>query len=175
LNVESIITSATHNLDFSEFSGSGQTRYINGSSVGNFIALSSIGSSFDFRLTSSGGVKLFINDEDNPYIDQWSNDSLNSFTCSYSATGTSQNIKLDVNFCNFENLQRLKAEFKISGTSTWYPIDSNFYLDSSISPILIDSEKIQSLNFMSVGKTLDSINDQYYGFPVTDKLVIRNK
>jgi hypothetical protein len=82
---------------------------------------------------------------------------------------------LSVDFCNYENLQRLKAEFRISGTSTWYPIDSNFYLDSSIIPTLIDTEKIQSLNFLSIGKTLDQINDQYYGFPVTDKLVIRNK
>ena len=175
LNAESNITSATHNLDFSEFSGSGQTRYINGNSVGNFISLTSIGSSFDFRLTSSGGIKLYINDEDNPYIDQWSNNSLNSFTCSYSATGISQSIKLDVNFCSYENLQRLKTEFRISGTSTWFPVDSNFYLDSSISPVLVDNEKIQSLNFMSVGKTLNAINDQYYGFPITDKLVIRNK
>ena len=175
LSVESSIVSASHNLDFTEFSGSGQTRYINGNSTGSFITLSSIGSSFDFQLTSSGGVKLFINDEANPYIDQWANNSLSSYTCSYSATGSSQNIKLSVDFCNFENLQRLKAEFRISGTSTWYPVDSNFYLDSSISPTLIDEEKIQSLNFLSIGKTLDQINDQYYGFPVTDKLVIRNK
>ena len=175
LSVESSIVSASHNLDFTEFSGSGQTRYINGNSTGSFITLSSIGSSFDFKLTSSGGVKLFINDETNPYIDQWTNNSLSSYTCSYSATGSSQNIKLSVDFCNFENLQRLKAEFRISGTSTWYPVDSNFYLDSSISPTLIDEEKIQSLNFLSIGKTLDQINDQYYGFPVTDKLVIRNK
>lgn len=174
-NVESNIISATHNLDFIEFSGSGQTRYVNGNSVGNFITLTSIGSTFDFKLTSSGGVKLYINDENNPYIDQWSNSSLNSFTCSYSASGTSTNIKLSVDFWNYENLQKLKAEFRISGTSTWYPVDSSFYLDTTLSPTLIDEDKIQSLNFINVGKTFESINDQYYGFPITDKLVIRNK
>ena len=50
-----------------------------------------------------------------------------------------------------------------------------FYLDNSVSPVLIDSNKIENITYLVVGKTLEEINDQYYGFPVTDKIVIRNK
>ena len=57
----------------------------------------------------------------------------------------------------------------------WQDVDSSFYQDSSVSPILIDSNKIEKLSYLVVGKTLDEINDQYYGFPLTDKIVIRNK
>ena len=37
------------------------------------------------------------------------------------------------------------------------------------------ANKIENLTYLVVGKTLEEINDQYYGFPVTDKIVIRNK
>ncbi|NBR15292.1 MAG: hypothetical protein EBU01_12060, partial [Crocinitomicaceae bacterium] len=57
-----------------------------GYSVGNFTALSSIGATFDFKVTTNGGVKLYINNEDNPYISDWTNSSSTSFTTSYVAT-----------------------------------------------------------------------------------------
>jgi hypothetical protein len=66
-------------------------------------------------------------------------------------------------------------EWRKTGTSTWQEVDSSFYQDVSVSPILISSDKIENLSYLVVSKTLEEINDQYYGFPLTDKIVIRNK
>jgi len=149
--------------------------YFNGYALGNFTALSSIGATFDFKVTTNGGVKFYINDEDKPYISDWNNTSTTSFTTSYVTTGSSQPISFELQFNNYQNLHSLKLEWRKSGTSSWQPIDSSFYQDNAVSPILIDSNKIENLTYLVVGKTLEDINDQYYGFPVTDKIVIRSK
>ena len=169
------LTTATHNLIFDNFSGLGQSYYINGSSIGDFITKTSIGSTFDLRVTSSGGVKLYIDDNTNPYINQWKNTSLNSFTCSYTATGSSQPIKLQIDFSNYQSSPYLSAEFKVSGSGTWYPIDNNFYWERDLAPVLIDNDLIQNIDLVSIGKTFSDIDDQYYGYKVTDKFVFRNK
>ena len=41
--------------------------------------------------------------------------------------------------------------------------------------MLIDSNKIQKITYLAAGKTLEEIDDQYNGFPITDKIVIRSK
>ena len=168
-------TSATYNLDFNNFSGLGQTNYFNGYATGNFTALSSIGATFDFKITTNGGVKLYINNEENPYISNWKNNSLTSFTTSYVATGSSQPIVLELQFNNYQNIHNLKLEWRKTGTSSWQDVSSSFYQDTALAPVLIDSNKIQNLSYLVVGKTLDEINDQYHGFPLTDKIVIRSK
>ena len=170
----SLITTS-YNLDYNNFSGVGQSYYINGFSVGSFITKSSIGSTFDFRITSSGGVKLIIDDNQVPSINKWTNSSLNSFTCSHVATGNSQPIKLEIQFSNFETTPVVLAEWRVTGTSTWNQIDSSFYNLPSQEPILIDSGLIQNILQISVGKSSSDINDIYHGYPVTDKLVFRNK
>jgi len=174
-NQMSDTTSAYHNVDINNFSGLGQTNYFNGYLLGDFATLSSIGASFDFKITTNGGVKFYINDEEKPYISNWKNTSLSSFTASYVATGSSQPINFELQFNNYKNTHSLKLEWRQTGTSTWQNIDSTFYTDVASSPVLIDSNKIQNLSYLVVGKTLEEINDQYYGFPLTDKIVIRNK
>ena len=168
-------TSANHNIDFNNFTGLGQTNYFNGYAIGDFTALSSIGATFDFRVTTNGGVKLYINNEEKPYISNWKNTSSTSFTTSYVAIGSSQPIILEMQFNNYQNAHNLKLEWRKTGTSSWQDINSSFYEDFSASPVLINSSKVQNITYLVVGKTLDEINDQYYGFPPTDKLVIRSK
>lgn len=174
-NDMSDLTSAYHNVNIQDFSGLGQTNYFNGFIVGDFTAISSIGATFDFKITTNGGVKLYINDEDKPYISNWKNTTLNSFTTSYVATGSSQPINFELQFNNYKNTHNLRLEWRISGTSTWQDVDQTFYQDNLSSPVLIDSNKIQNLSYLVVGKNLEDINDQYYGFPLTDKIVIRSK
>jgi hypothetical protein len=174
-NEMSDLTSAHYNVNFDNFSGLGQTNYFTGFAVGEFTTLSSIGATFDFKVTTNGGVKFYINNEDKPYISDWNNTSSTSFTASYVATGSSQPITLELQFNNYQNLHSLKLEWRKTGTSSWQEVDSSFYQDVSVSPVLIDSNKIENLTYLVVGKTLEEINDQYYGFPITDKIVIRNK
>jgi hypothetical protein len=174
-NDMSDLTSAYHKVDINNFSGLGQTNYFNGYIVGDFTSLSSAGSTFDFKITTNGGVKLFINNEEKPYISSWKNSSSTSFTTSYVATGSSQPVLLDLHFNNYQNDHILKLEWRKTGTSSWQDVDSSFYQDVEVSPILVDSNKIQNLTYLVVGKTLSEINNQYYGFPLTDKIVIRSK
>ena len=174
-NEMSDITSAHHNINFDNFSGLGQTNYFNGYATGNFTTISSIGATFDFKVTTNGGVKLYINNEENPYISDWNNNSSNTFTTSYVATGSSQPISLELHFNNYQNLHNLKLEWKKTGSLNWQELNNSFYQDNSVNPVLIDTNKIENLTYLVVGKTLEEINDQYYGFPVTDKIVIRNK
>ena len=174
-NDMSNITSAHNNINFDNFSGLGQTNYFNGYAIGDFTTQSSLGSTFDFKVTTNGGIKLYINNEEKPYISNWKNKTSTSFTTSYVATGSSQPISLELQFNNYQNIHNLKLEWRKTGSTTWQDVDSSFYQDSSVSPILIDSNKIEKLSYLVVGKTLDEINDQYYGFPLTDKIVIRNK
>jgi hypothetical protein len=169
------LTSAHHKVNFDNFGGLGQTNYFNGYVAGNFTTLSSIGATFDFKVTTNGGVKLYINNEDKPYISDWNKNISTSFTTSYVATGSSQPISLELQFNNYQNLHSLKLEWRKTGAVSWQEVDSSFYQDVSVNPILIDSNKIENLTYLVVGKSLEEINDQYYGFPITDKIVIRNK
>lgn len=167
---------STHNkLDISNFSGLGQTHYFNGEIVGDFISKASIGSTFDFRITTNGGVKLFINEESSPYINQWKNQSSNTFTTSYVATGSSVAMNLKIQFCNYENDHSIKAEWRKTGESSWNDIDSSFYFEPDLSPILVDANKVKNLSYIVVGKTQDEINTPTLGFPETDKIILRNK
>ena len=169
------LQSTSYNFDYNNFSGVGQSYYINGYSVGKFITKSSIGSTFDFRVTSSGGVKLIIDDETDSSINKWTNSSLSSFTCSHVATGSSQPIKLEIQFSNNETTPIFKAEWRVTGTSTWNQIDDSFYFLPSQAPLLVDSGLVQNILQISVGKSLSEISDEHHGYPVTDKIVFRNK
>lgn len=169
------LKSAHSKLDISNFSGLGQTNYFNGEIIGDFITKASIGTTFDFRITTNGGVKFIINEEESPYINKWKNNSLNSFTTSYVATGSSVPINLKLQFCNFENDHIIKAEWRKTGEVSWNDIDSSFYFEPDIAPILVDANKIKNLSYIVVGKTFDEINTPTLGLPETDKLILRNK
>lgn len=175
INEKSSLVSTHNKLDISNFSGLGQSNYFNGEIIGDFITKSSIGSTFDFRVTTNGGVKLFINEQDAPYINQWKNESTNSFTTSYVATGSSVSINLKVQFCNAQNDHSIKAEWRKTGEVSWNNIDSSFYYEPDISPVLINASKIKNLSYLVVGKTQSEINTPTLGFPETDRIVVRNK
>jgi hypothetical protein len=174
-NDMSDFTSAHYKIDINNFSGLGQSYYFNGFAIGEFTTLSSIGSTLDFRIITNGGVNFYINDEENPYISKWKNSNLSTLTTSYVATGSSQPIKLELHFNNYQSDYYLKLEWKKTGSSTWNDVDSSFYLEPSVDPVIIDANKIQNITYLAVGKNLSDINDRYLGFPATDKIVIRNK
>jgi hypothetical protein len=169
------LRSAHNKSDISNFSGLGQTNYFNGVLTGDFISKSSIGTTFDFRITSNGGIKLIINEETSPYISQWKNTTSNSFTASYVATGASSAINLKIEFCNQENDHFLKAEWRKTGEVSWNDIDSSFYFEPDIAPILLNANKINNLSYLVVGKTQDEISTPTLGFPETDRFTLRNK
>ena len=169
------IRSVHNKSDISNFSGLGQTIFFNGVLQGDFITKSSIGTTFDFRITSNGGVKLIVNQETSPYINQWKNNSTNSFTSSYVATGVSSVINLKIEFCNQENNHFLKAEWRKTGEVAWNDIDSSFYFEPDIAPILVNANKIKNLSYLVVGKTQDEISTPTLGFPETDRFTLRNK
>jgi hypothetical protein len=169
------LRSAHNKSDISNFSGLGQTNYFNGVLIGDFISKSSIGTTFDFRITSNGGIKLIINEETSPYISQWKNTTSNSFTASYVAIGASSAINLKIEFCNQENDHFLKAEWRKTGEVSWNDIDSSFYFEPDIAPILVNANKINNLSYLVVGKTQDEISTPTLGFPETDRFTLRNK
>jgi hypothetical protein len=177
LTSESIsdLTSAHHKIDINSFSGLGQSYYYNGFSIGKFTTSSSIGATFDFRISTNGGINFYINDNANPYISSWKNTSATTFSTSYVATGSSQPIKLELHFNNYQNDHYLKLEWRKTGSTSWNAVDNSFYLDLIPEPVNIDVNKIQNITFMSVGRNLSDINDEYHGFPITDRIVIRNK
>jgi hypothetical protein len=41
--------------------------------------------------------------------------------------------------------------------------------------VLVDSGLVQNILQISVGKSLWDISDEHHGYPVTDKIVFRNK
>ena len=89
--------------------------------------------------------------------------------------GTSVNMNLRVQFCNLENDYVIKTEWRKTGESTWNDIDSSFYFEPDLSPVLINANKIKNLTYIVVGKSLSEINTPTLGFPETDKFVVRNK
>ena len=78
-------------------------------------------------------------------------------------------------FSNNETTPIFKAEWRVTGTSTWNQIDDSFYFLPSQAPVLIDNGLVQNILQISVGKSLSDISDEHHGYPVTDKIVFRNK
>ena len=84
-------------------------------------------------------------------------------------------MNLRVQFCNLENNYVIKTEWRKTGESTWNDIDSSFYFEPDLAPVLINANKIKNLTYIVVGKSLSEINTPTLGFPETDKFVVRNK
>ena len=51
----------------------------------------------------------------------------------------------------------------------------NFYDDPEPAPVLIDSNPIEKLAYLIVGKTYEDVNTYTFGAPPGDRLVFRNK
>lgn len=156
------------------------SEYMVGYSIGDFYVKSGVGLTFDFRFYSSGGLKVFLNDNSIPVINNWTNtSSMIGYTFNASIASTSEKIKLEIQYNNSQlksgSGQTIIAQWKSSTGSTWANIDDSFYSDFEIQPIQIDSDDIQSIQFMYCGKTNDLFNQPNLGSPINDRLIIRSK
>lgn len=169
--------SSTYNLNLVNYQIPDQIKYVNGYSIGQFIPQSSLGTTFDFRFTSSYGLKVFINDSSKPAIDQWKNTSGVGYTCIYNISAVSEPIKFEVQFYNLSASigQTLKAEWRIQGSSIWYDLDDTFYIDYVPEVIKLDANNIQKISYVAIGSTSTEVEAPYYGAPQNDLLVIRSK
>lgn len=170
---------ANYNLSFENENVSGQYKYLNGYSIGDFIPNSGLGTTFEFKFTSSYGLKVYVNDAAIPSVDQWKTNSSTGATFIYSITSASDPIKFEVQFNNYTNAagtgQTLIGYWRQRGTSTWIDFDESFYVDNGAVPVSIGATDIQKLSFMYIGKTLSEINTETLGSPPGDKIVFRSK
>ena len=176
-NLPADYITASYNLNFynKDFSN-----YIIGYTIGDFNVRAGIGTSFDFRFYSSGGLKVFLNDAKTPVINRWTKtNSMIGATFSTSIGSTLSKVKLEVHFNNNKLVsgagQTLIGQWKISGTSQWQNIDESFYLDKAVEPVLIDSDDIQSIIYMSCSNNNNIFQSANLNSPINDRLVIRSK
>ena len=176
-NVKSDLISASYNLNYQNYRPLSQIKFVNGYSIGDFYPKAALGTTFDFRFTSSYGLKVFVDGSTVPTIDKWKNTSGTGFTFSKTLSTAGQKINFEVQFYNLSSSigQTLKAEWKQSGTSNWQDLDDSFYQDLSPQITLVSSDQIQRISYISVGSTSDVQTSPYYGSPQTDMLVIRSK
>ena len=171
--------SSTHNLHFENQNVSGQYKYLNGYSIGDFVPNSGLGTTFEFKFLSSYGIKVYVNDQSIPSIDLWKTASSTGATFAYSITSASDPIKLEVQFNNYTNTsgtgQTLIGYWRQSGTSTWYDFDESFYADSGANPVSIGSTIVENIAFMYIGKTAAQIDTETLGSPPGDRIVFRSK
>lgn len=177
-NISSDLITATYNLDFQNYEINDQYSYLNGYALGDFITKSSIGTSFDFRFTSSYGLRVYLNQSSTPIVDNWKTSSATGITFTHNLSTAGERLILEVQFNNFKNSsgtgQTLIGEWKVRGTSDWQKIDESFYNTPSMEPILIDTN-IQRLSLIYVGKTLSEINNANFGSSPGDRIVLRSK
>ena len=70
----------------------------------------------------------------------------------------------------------LKKRIQKLGFNNIINIDNiNFYNDPEPAPVLIDSNPIEKLAYLIVGKTYEDVNTYTFGAPPGDRLVFRNK
>lgn len=174
--------SATHNLNYENYSVDSDYSYFNGYAIGNFTVISSLGSTFDFKFASSYGLRVYVNDSTAASIDKWKivgGTGYTEYSFTHNLSGAGGTVKFEVQFNNNSNIagcgQTLIGYWRKSSTSTWQVIDNSFYQDSGVSPILVSSDKIRKILFMSVGKNISDISSSTNGMPPGDRLVFRSK
>ena len=177
-NISSDSITSTYDLDFQNYSIDSQYSYLNGYAIGDFFAKSSIGTTLDFKFLSSYGVRVYMNSNSTPIIDNWKSSSATGVTFSHTLNSPGERVVFEVQFNNFKNLsgtgQTLIGFWKVSGTYDWQNIDDSFYQTPSIDPILIDTD-IERLSLIYVGKTLSEINNANFGSSPGDRIVLRSK
>jgi len=177
-NISSDLVSATFNLDFENFAVNSQSNYLNGYALGDFITKSSIGTSFEFKFISSYGVRVYVNNELTPAVDNWKSSSATGVTFAHTLSVVEERVILEVQFNNFKNTagtgQTLIGLWKVRGTSDWQYIDNSFYQLPTNDPILIDTD-VERLSLIYVGKTLSEISDANFGSSPGDRIVLRSK
>ena len=174
---KSDLISASYNLNYENYKPLDEVKFVNGYSKAHFIPKAALGTTFDFRFTSSYGLKVFIDGSSTPTIDKWKNVSGTGYTFSKVLSNTSQPIDFEVQFYNLSSSigQTLKAEWRISGTTSWLDLDDSFYEDIIPQISLLTSDKVKRISYVSVGNTSDITLSPYYGAPQTDMLVLRSK
>jgi hypothetical protein len=166
---------STYNLNFANYDIKGNYDYYNGYSIANFKPQAGLGTSFDFKFICSDGLRVYCDDNFNASLDLWKTNAAIGYSFSYNIQNLSDNIKFEVQFNKTKKSSglgiTLGGYWKIAGTGTWYPLDDSFYIDSSISPMLISSNDIKSIYLVKVNRTLSGLDEN---LPSTDRLVIRS-
>lgn len=166
----------TDDLRLSKISISDQYKYLNGYAVGDFIPNSGLGKSFEFKFVSAYGLRVFVNDESAPYINQWKADSSTGATFQYNISNVSDPIKLEVQFNNFTSSTgaTVLGFWRKKGTTAWLNFDSSFYYDAGNTPVTIGSTYITNITFVNVAKNASELQSQTFGSPTGDRIVIRS-
>lgn len=176
-NVKSNIITTNYNLDFQNYKISDSSNYINGYSFASFKVKAGLGTTFDFRFKSSGGIRIKVDDESGYSLDKWQTTSSTGFTFSKILAADNSDIKFEVYFNN--NItsigQTLIGEWRKTGLTSWQNIDDSFYEEVDVEPILLSDNKIKNISFISVGKDSSIFTSPNFGQPINDSLVIRSK
>jgi hypothetical protein len=172
--VEADIITTTNGLTFQNYDVNGQSEYFNGVATGIFTPKTSLaGNTYTFRIQCSGGFRLYINNSSTPNasFDNWTNTSLSTSTGSITVTSPIQ-FRLEFTHTTGDSY----LSFQYNDGSGYKDINNiNFYTDSEPSPVLIDSNPIEKIVYLAVGKTYEDVNTYTFGAPPGDRLVFRNK
>ena len=177
-NISSDLITTSHNLNYENYNVNSQYSYLNGYAYGDFITKSSIGTSIDFKFVSSYGIRVYVNNDSVPIVDNWKTSSATGVTFAHILSAVQERVVLEVQFNNFKNTagtgQTLIGLWKVRGTNNWQNIDESFYQVSSNEPVLIDSN-LERLSLIYVGKSLNDINNANFGSSPGDRIVLRSK
>ena len=171
----------TSELNFSNYSVSGTTEYIQAKVKGKFYPNTT--GSHDFRFYSSYGIKIFVNGSTTPIIDNMTNTN-SSYAHTFSLSLVSDElVTFDIIHTHKANTlnsishpQVLLGEWKLTSDVSYSAIDSSFYSDAIPAPVDIDpdGEPIDRIVYLTVGKTLDEISTPTHGAPPSDRIVFRS-
>ena len=162
---------SSHNINFYDYDVNGTKNYLCGYSKANLTPKTGIGSTFEFRFISSGGVRVYLDGNSLASIDKWKTNGSTSI-CSFGSTVA---FDIEVQFWNKTSLPILVGEWRISESGNdWQNIDNSFYLVSEPEPVLID-EDIQRISYISVSNKASDLDTQNMGMPPGDRFVLRSK
>jgi hypothetical protein len=162
---------SSYNISSYNYDVNGEQNYINAYSKANITPKTGIGSTFEFRFTSSGGVRVYLNGNSLPSIDKWKTNGSTS-SCSFGSTTA---FDIEVQFWNKTSLPVIVGEWRIAESGNdWQNIDNSFYPIIEPVPVLID-EDIQQISYLSVSNIASDLDTQYMGMPPGDRFVLRSK
>ena len=162
---------SSYNISSYNYDVNGEQNYIAAYSKANITPKTGIGSTFEFRFTSSGGVRVYLNGNSLPSIDKWKTNGSTS-SCSFGSTTA---FDIEVQFWNKTSLPVIVGEWRIAESGNdWQNIDNSFYPIIQPIPVLID-EDVQQISYMSVSNIASDLDTQYMGMPPGDRFVLRSK
>ena len=114
---------------------------------------------------------MYINDV--LVLDEWLNDSLNTFNYVMGLLSNTTPQRIVVEHFHSTGSQRLQIRWQ-SSSQTLAEIGPSTSVDPTPAPLIIDSDKIQRITYLSVGKEMPDITTPTNGAPPGDKIVIRS-